>query len=203
MAIRAIVFDIGGVLEITPDLGLVEHWEQRLQLKAGEIEKRMSPLWEAGALGTSTLEDVERGLHEQIGMDQEQREAFLRDLWREYLGQPNSELIDYFRALRPRYRTALLSNSFVGAREKEQERYQFAELVDLIIYSHEVGLLKPDPRIYRLTWERLGVQPEEMIFLDDNEPAIEAAKRLGIHAICFQNNAQVITEIEALLQTHA
>ncbi len=203
MAIRAVVFDIGGVLEITPDLGLTEKWEQRLHLKPGELDEQMGSLWNDGSLGKCTLEDVVRGLREYLGMDQVQRDDFLHDLWTEYLGQPNTELIDYFRGLRPRYQTALLSNSFVGAREKEQERYQLEELVDLIIYSHEVGIAKPDRRIFEMTCERLGVQPAEMIFLDDHERPLVAARQLGIHAILFQNTAQAIAAIEAVLHAHS
>ena len=202
MAIRAVVFDIGGILEITPDLGITEKWEHRLHLNAGELGERMGSLWNDGALGKCTLEDVARGLHDNLGMDQVQIDEFLQDLWREYLGQPNDELFDYLRGLRPRYQTALLSNSFVGAREKEQERYQFEELVDLIIYSHEVGFAKPDRRIFEITCERLGVQPAEMIFLDDHERPVAAARALGIHAILFQNNTQAIADIEAVLRDH-
>ena len=203
MAIRAVVFDIGGVLEITPDLGVAEKWEQCLHLKLGELDKRMESLWNEGAVGKCTLEDVVRGLRERLGMEQVQIDDFLHDLWTEYLGQPNTELIEYFRGLRPRYRTALLSNSFVGAREKEQERYQFEELVDLIIYSHEVGLAKPDLRIFELTCERLDVQPAEMIFLDDLESHGAAASLLGIHAIHFQNTAQAIADIEKVLRAQS
>jgi epoxide hydrolase-like predicted phosphatase len=200
MAIRAIVFDIGGVLEITPDLGVTEKWEERLHLKPGELDERMGSLWRGGSLGKCTLEDVARGLRERLGMDQAQVDDFLHDLWTEYLGQPNTELMDYFRSLRPRYQTALLSNSFVGAREKEQERYQFEDLVDLIIYSHEVGLAKPDRRIFELTCQRLGVQPAETIFLDDVELSVAAAREYGIHAILFKDTAQAIADIQACLQ---
>jgi epoxide hydrolase-like predicted phosphatase len=203
MAIRAVVFDIGGVLEITPDLGLTEKWEQRLHLKAGELNEQMGSFWDDGAVGKCTLEDVVRGLRERLGMDQGQIDDFLYDLWTEYLGQPNTELIDYCRGLRPRYQTALLSNSFVGAREKEQERYQFEELVDVIIYSHKVGMAKPDRRIFEMACERLGVQPAEMIFLDDNEIHFVTARELGLHAIFFQNTAQAIADIEAVLQARS
>src|SRR5581483_2289170 len=162
MSIHAIVFDIGGILEITPDTGLTEKWEKRLHFKMGELNERIGSLWRDGSLGNCTLEDVICGLREKGGMEQRQIDDFLDDLWTEYLGQPNTELIEYLRSLRPRYRTALLSNSFVGAREKEQERYQFEELVDLIIYSHEVGVAKPERRIYELTCKHLSVQPAEM-----------------------------------------
>src|SRR5260370_13457600 len=189
MIIRAVVFDIGGVLEITPDLGLTENWEQRLHLKPGEMDEPMGSVWNDGSLGKCTLEDVVRGLREHLGMNQVQIDDFLHDLWTEYLGQPNSELIDYFRGLRLRYQTALLSNSFVGAREKEQERYQFAEMCDLIIYSHEEGIAKPDRRIFELTCERLGVQPAEMIFLDMFELCFADAHQSGILSILFPNTS--------------
>jgi epoxide hydrolase-like predicted phosphatase len=72
--------------------------------------------------------------------------------------------------------------------------------VDFIIYSHEVGLAKPDPRIYALTSQRLGVQPQEIVFLDDVERNVAAAAAYGFHAILYQTNAQAITEIERCLQ---
>ncbi len=203
MAIRAVVFDIGGVLEITPDLGLTEKWEQLLHLKPGELDERMAGVWRDGSLGLCSEEQAEQSLRDILGMDQAQLDAFLHDVWEEYLGTLNVDLAAYFSGLRPRYRTALLSNSFVGARIREQERYHFDEMTDLIIYSHEEGIAKPDRRMYELTCERLGVQPAEMIFLDDNERPVVAARELGIHAILFQNTTQAIADIEAVLRVHS
>jgi putative hydrolase of the HAD superfamily len=200
MTIRAVVFDIGGVLEITPDTGWGEGWEARLHLKPGELNERLMDVWKDGSSGKISEVEVEQRIGEIMGMDQEQVEAFMADLWEEYLGELNIELATYFASLRPRYQTAILSNSFAGARGKEQERYQFAEMCDLIIYSHEEGIAKPDRRIYELTCERLGVQPAEMIFLDDVECCVAAARESGIHAILFQNTAQAIADIQACLQ---
>jgi putative hydrolase of the HAD superfamily len=203
MAIQAIVFDIGGVLEITPDLGVTAKWEQRLNLAAGELDKRLRDVWRGGSLGTISERDVHRSISEIMGMSTTQVDAFMQDIWQEYLGTLNVELVEYFRNLRPKYQTAILSNSFVGAREKEQERYHFDELCDFIIYSHEVGMSKPDPRIYALTCERLGRQPAEVIFLDDREPAIEAARQAGMHGVLFKNNSQAIADIQACIQANA
>jgi putative hydrolase of the HAD superfamily len=126
-------------------------------------------------------------------------DAFMADLWTEYLGTLNAEMTAYFAGLRPAYRTGIISNSFVGAREREQQRYGFEQLTDEIIYSHEVGICKPDPRIYELACERLGVLPQEMIFLDDLEPNVEAAGELGARGILFNSTAQAIADIEASL----
>ena len=121
------------------------------------------------------------------------------DVLATYLGDPYPELVAYFRVLRPRYRTALLSNSLT-AREREEDRYHFAELVDFIIYSHEVGLAKPDPRIYTLTSQRLGVQPHEIVFLDDAERYIATAATYWFHTILYHNTVLAIAEIDRCLQ---
>ena len=199
MVIRAVVFDIGGVLEIAPDLGYTRQWEERLGLPPGGLSERMHDTWVGGSIGMITLDDVHQAIRDRLGLDEAQLAAFLADLWREYLGTPNTELIEYARRLRPRYRTGILSNSFVGAREREQEAYGFEDLVDEIVYSHEAGMSKPDPRIYVLACARLGVRPDETVFLDDSGLCVTGARRAGIHAIRYRDNAQAIEEIETLL----
>lgn len=199
MAIRAVVFDIGGVLEITPDLGLTERWETRLRLPAGELNQRMHDIWAAGSIGTITEGDVHQAITDRLGLDGQQLAAFMADFWREYLGTANTQLIEYARQLRPRYRTGILSNSFVGAREREQAAYGFEDLVDEIVYSHEAGMSKPDPRIYALTCARLDVRAEETVFLDDTGRCVDGAREAGMHAVRYQDNAQAIEEIEKLL----
>src|SRR5260370_26282878 len=93
----------------------------------------------------------------------------------------------------------IISNSFVGARQREQERSGFDQMTDVIIYSHEAGIRKPDPRIYELACARLGIRPSEMIFLDDVEPNVAAARDLGARAILFTSTAQAIADIQATL----
>jgi epoxide hydrolase-like predicted phosphatase len=199
MTIRAVVFDIGGVLEITPDLGITQQWETRLGLAAGELDQRMHDAWRGGSIGTITLDDVHQALRDRLGLDERLLAAFMADLWREYLGTPNTELIGYVRRLRPRYRTGILSNSFVGAREREQQAYGFEDLVDEIVYSHESGMSKPDPRIYALACARLDVRPQETVFVDDADACVAGARDAGLHAIRYQDNAQAIAAIEELL----
>ena len=210
MPIRAIVFDIGGVLELSPDgqeptkaFGeLIAVWEKRLGLSFGELTQRIGNMKLDGSTNVS-LAEWEQELREVTGMTQAQSDDFLRDYWNLYLGVPNTRLMAYFSGLRPRFKTALLSNSGAGAREKEQERYHFAEMTDLLVYSHEEGVAKPDRRIYELTWERLGVRPNEMVFLDDAPKCIEGARALGIHSILYRHTEQAIADIEACIQANA
>jgi putative hydrolase of the HAD superfamily len=199
MSIQAVVFDIGGVLEITPSLGVTELWESRLGLDPGEINRRMHDIWHGGGIGTVSELEVHQAAAERLGLDEPQLEEFMDWIWREYVGSANTELIGYARQLRPRYRTGILSNSFVGAREREQAAYGFEDLVDEIIYSHECGMSKPDPGIYALACERLRAEPAQMVFLDDYGPCVEGARQAGIHAVLYQDNAQAIRDIERLL----
>jgi len=199
MVIRAVVFDIGGVLEITPDLGVDRRWETRLGLPDGEILARMRDIWRGGSIGTITLDDVHEALGDRLGLDDQKVAQYMADLWRENLGTANTELIEYARRLRPRYRTGIVSNSFVGAREREQAAYGFEGLVEEIVYSHEAGFSMAEPRIYALIGARLDVPPAEMVFLDDAEACVAGARGVGIHAVRYQDNAQAIAEIEELL----
>jgi FMN phosphatase YigB (HAD superfamily) len=218
MSIRAIVFDIGGVLEVGTDgrepssafPQMIGRWNARLGLGTGELSARLREMDERlkstgrdGALGACSEEEWQEELRLVTGMDQPQLDAFLRDIWDVYCGELNVELAAYFASLRPCYQTALLSNSFVGARREERQRFHFDEMCDLIIYSHEEGMAKPDRRIFALTCERLGAQPAELIFLDDVEPNVAAARALGMHAILFRETAQAIVDIGACLQAHA
>jgi epoxide hydrolase-like predicted phosphatase len=197
--VRAVIVDIGAVLEYTPPTGHTAAWEAELGLEAGELDRRMLDVWRGGSIGTITEDDVHAALVERLGLSPADRDRFMAGVWEEYLGTLNAELAEWFAGLRPRYRTGIVSNSFVGARERERERYGFEDLTDTIVYSHEVGVAKPDPVIYLMACERLGVRPEEAVFLDDREPAIEGARAVGMSAVLFRDNAQAIGEIEKLL----
>jgi epoxide hydrolase-like predicted phosphatase len=198
VGIRAVIFDIGGVLEITPSLGVDDRWERRLGLGPGELSERARDVWRGGSVGTLTEAEVHAQLGSWLGLDGAQVGAYMADVWTEYLGTLNEELFGYFRSLRPRYRTAIVSNSFVGAREREQDRYGFGDATDLIVYSHEVGVSKPDPRIYELACAGLGVPPPEAVFVDDTEEAVTGARAVGLHAIRYEDNAQIIAAVEAV-----
>jgi epoxide hydrolase-like predicted phosphatase len=169
-------------------------------MSMGELDESLKSRGYNGELGTCSEPEWLGTLCEIAGINQTEAEEFMHDLWEEYLGTLNVELVAYFSDLRPRYQTAILSNSFLGARRRQQERYKIDDMTDLVIYSHEEGIAKPDRRVYQLACKRLGIQPGEMIFLDDLEPNVAAAREFGIHAILFCETIQAIAEIQALLQ---
>ena len=205
MPIRAVMFDIGGILEVIPEGGdpairfpaLDVEWETRLGLPPGHLTRCYEAIAEDGAFGRCTYDEWCARLRASTGMSQADFAAYMAAFWDIYMGYPNEELIAYFRALRPRYRTAILTNSFVGARAHEEARYGFTAMVDLAIYSDEEGVRKPDPRIFALACERLGLPPAEIVFLDDLQVNVEAARAHGLQAVLFTSTPQAIADIEA------
>jgi putative hydrolase of the HAD superfamily len=98
--------------------------------------------------------------------------------------EASAAMIDTVRQLRRAgYRTALLTNN---AREWEpmwRALIPVEELFDVVVDSSVVGLRKPDPRIYALTCERLGLDPDECIFVDDLQCNVDAAAELGLETV--------------------
>jgi HAD superfamily hydrolase (TIGR01509 family) len=192
-----VVLDIGGVLELTPPTGWERRWEERLGLPAGGVAARMRDVWAAGTLGTIGEAQVHAEAAARLGLRPPQVEAFMADLWEEYLGSPNEELLACVRSLRGRCRLAALSVSFVGARERESALYHFDELFDAVLYSHETGVAKPDPRAFRAVCGELGVAAADCLFVDDAAVHVEAARAVGMHGHLFEDTAAAIARITA------
>ncbi len=200
MSVTCVVLDIGGVLEVTPETGWLPRWESELGLAVGSTKDRLADVFELGSVGAMSEPEVQAAVRAVLPVTDGDLERFWSLMWQEYLGSLNVELFAWFRRLRPRCRTGILSNSFVGAREREQERYGFHQACDVVVYSHEVGLAKPDPEAYALTAWRLGVCPEQIVLLDDTPVAIDGARAAGWHAVQFATTEQAIGGIEAYLR---
>ncbi|MCS0636188.1 HAD family phosphatase [Streptomyces sp. LP05-1] len=202
-AVPCVVLDIGGVLELTPETGWTRRWEDRLGLPPGTVNQRLGDVWRAGSLGRVSEHDVGHAVASRLGLGMRDCEAFMDDLWTEYLGTPNEELIDFVRGLRGRCRLGILSNSFTGARERESARYGFDRLVDHIVYSHELGVAKPDPRAYEAVLSALDARPEDCLFIDDAPACVAGAEALGMRGGLFEDNAGTIARITRHLDAYA
>jgi epoxide hydrolase-like predicted phosphatase len=203
MPIRAVAFDIGGVLERIgdPDVELGAKWQERLGLTPADLRSTLASVDPGGLIQVGGLSEAEYGTRyaAALGLSAAQTRDFMADLWDWYCGELDEELMVFATSLRPRVRTAIVSNSADGARREEMSRYAFDEVFDPIIYSHEVGLAKPDPAIFELVCSRLGVPPAETVFVDDVPGHCEAARQVGMHAILHRSPPQTIAAITALL----
>ena len=178
MTVRAIAFDIGGVLERVAPLGqLLDPWQERLGLDQASFRAGLSQVDPGGIIVTGGLSEAEYGAQyaAALGLSPAQASVFMADLWDWYCGEPDQELVACVAGLRPRFPTGILSNSAVGAPREEQARHALADLVDVLLYSDEIGLAKPDPRAYQALCAALGVAPDELVFVDDLPANVEAA----------------------------
>jgi putative hydrolase of the HAD superfamily len=115
--------------------------------------------------------------------------------------QPNERLIDYMRELRDRgYKLAICTNNIREWETLWRSMLPVDEIFDVVVDSAFVGSRKPEPRIYEITLERLGVAPEAALFIDDIEVNCEGARQLGMHAIRFRSTDQAVEAIEAALR---
>jgi putative hydrolase of the HAD superfamily len=196
--IKAVVLDIGSVLEVIDDEVFPGPFEARLGLAAGAVAAASNFVGDAGTGGLTEAE-VRAHWQQRLGLSHDQADDLMADYWRWYVGSLDRPLVDWFAGLRARgLRAGILSNSGPGAREAERH-WGFESMTDDIVYSHEVGLAKPDPAIYELTADRLGVAPDEIVFLDDVAANVDAARAAGWHAVLHEDTARSIAELERII----
>jgi epoxide hydrolase-like predicted phosphatase len=110
---------------------------------------------------------------------------------------PDEEMLDAVRAARTAgLRTGLISNSWGTGIYK---RGDFDGLFDALVISGEVGLNKPEPEIFLLACERLGVEPGDCVFVDDLRENCAGAEAVGMTAVLHRDAGQTIAELEELL----
>jgi putative hydrolase of the HAD superfamily len=200
---RALISDFGGVLTSPLQEGFLAYQEEsgvsleelgRAMARAAE-EHGEHPLFvlERGEISEREFrERIERHLEDRFDLTR------LRTVYFERM-QTNRAMIDFVREVRGRgHRTALLTNN---AREWEPlwraKLPEIDELFEVVVDSAFVGMRKPDPAIYELTLERLGVAAEECVFVDDLEPNCETARNLGMRAVRFERAEQAIPELRS------
>jgi putative hydrolase of the HAD superfamily len=139
-----------------------------------------------------------RGLAAELGRDVSQQGfgARLMDAL-----DPNQELFDRFAALRAErgLRFALCTNNVREWEPLWRAKLPIDDVFEVVVDSAFVGTRKPEPEIYAITLERLGLPAAACVFLDDLELNVEAAREAGMQGIVYRDTAQAITELEALL----
>jgi putative hydrolase of the HAD superfamily len=115
--------------------------------------------------------------------------------------RPNERLLDYYRTLRNErgIRLAILTNNVREWHDAWRSRLKVDELFELVVDSAFEGYRKPEPEIYALTLDRLGLRASDCAFVDDVEINVRAAGEAGMHAIHFRDTDQVIADLDALV----
>jgi putative hydrolase of the HAD superfamily len=113
---------------------------------------------------------------------------------------PNEPFVAFMHELRGRgHAMAICTNNVREWSARWRAMIPVAELFDVVIDSSELGVRKPDPRIYEATLAALGVAAESAVFIDDLQINCEAAAALGMRAVWFQETDQAIADVRAAL----
>ena len=200
MAIKAVIWDLGGVLLRTADLSSRQALADRLGKPRHELENLVfsGDSGDRAQLGEISADEHWENIRRALALDAAGIDEFRRQFWEG--DQLDVELVDHIRSLRGRYKTGLLSNAFSDLRQVVTSLLNFSDAFDDMVISAELHLVKPDARIYQVALRRLGAEPEEAIFIDDMLRNVEGARSQGMNAIHFIQRAQALDELERLLK---
>jgi len=199
MTIRAVIWDIGGVLVRTEDREPRMRQAERLGLTREALVYLVfdSEMGQKAQLGAVSAKELLEYVCQAVHLPVEEAANFEQEF---FAGDSlDVDLVNYIRSLRTRYRTGIISNAWDDVRSTIKERWKMADAFDQIVVSAEVKIGKPDPRIFKLALENLGVAPEEAVFIDDFAHNIEGARAVGMHAIQFQTSEQIRADLDAFL----
>ena len=189
--IKAVIFDCFGVL-----VGDV------LRMKAVELEhthpeaaKQIHAALRAGDRGIISSDEVATIVGDAIGVSAEEVRMMARE------GEvKNTTLIAELPAIRKDYKLGMLSN--ISGRAALDEHFgpgRLDVMFDTVVASGEVGLIKPEPEIFWIAAERLGLTPKQCVMIDDLDVNIDGARLAGMKAIKFETNKQVLADLHELL----
>jgi len=201
--IKAIIFDVGGVLIQPRPAKERQALESQLDLLPGELGRRLygGEEWKLARVGAITDDEYWRRIGPKLGLKTEEQ---IQDFRQKYFARQkerlDTRLVSLSRQLREQFQVALLSNASDRLEYVLENELGVAHLFEPVINSARVGLAKPDPAIYRLTLERLDVAPEEAVFVDDQSRNVSSAARLGIRVIHHVTFERTTTQVRVLLE---
>jgi putative hydrolase of the HAD superfamily len=207
--IEAVVSDFGGVLT-TPlmasflalqdahDVGPEDFGKaMRAAAEAGDGENPLFKLERGDITEPEFLEILRDGFEAAVGLRPELhrfREIFFAAL------DPNAPMIDLMRELKGSgLRMAMLTNNVQEWEPLWRTMLPVDEIFELVVDSGFVGYRKPEPQIYEITLERLGLPASACLFVDDMEVNCEAARELGFTAVQYREPEQAVAEVRAAL----
>lgn len=198
MPIRAIFFDLGGVILRTEYQTPRQYLAERLNMEYDDLVRLVfeSETSRKASIGALTADEHWSALMLRLKRPASEAQK-IRD---EFFGGDvlDHELIQLIRDLRGKYKTGLISNAWSDLRQYIAKQ-KFDDAFDSITISAEVGVAKPDAKIYQVALEQAKVRANEAVFVDDFQINIEGCEKVGMQGILFKDPAEVKQKLKALL----
>ncbi len=196
---KAVIFDLWNTLatkkmsvsktffdhfDIPTPLRSLRQYEEAVQLVDWKTEEEMSTSLLESFHQTTTSENI----------------AWVKDTFQ--VASDGAKLypgmMELLLELKKKYKLALISNT-TCFEAKALESLGLSKIFDVIVFSYEVGYLKPSEEIFKITLEKLRVLPQETIFIDDTEANVDAARKMGMRGDQFQITSDLEFNIKQLL----
>ena len=207
MAIKALIFDVGGVLFLAKDKqrDLMLSYKElcklipKINMSGEEFFEKSKKIYFSSTKGEISKEQTLDSLSKILNISPKKVEELIIKALKDNIVE-NKDLIKLIRNLKKKgYKTAILSIQWhLSLKILNPKRY--SKLFDESVISCFDKIRKPDPKSYQLILEKLKVKPEEALFVDDKQENLDAAEKLGIKSLIFENNKQFFTELKKLLK---
>ncbi|UZE94197.1 MAG: HAD family phosphatase [Candidatus Pacearchaeota archaeon] len=184
--IKAIIFDIGGVLTKYKDFHT--YMARKFNLKRATWKKRIEPERNLLIRGKISQKIALKKTAKKLNIDEKRIEKILFEGYKA-VHKKNPIMINLVKKLKKNYKIIILSNQTLIS-DRVIKRFNFYKIFNLVILSYKVGTRKPDAKIYKITLKKLKLNPQECIFIDDVRRNILPAKKLKIKTILFKNIRQ-------------
>ena len=192
--IKAIIFDYGGVLSVHGKFhSICIKYAIKLNKNPLKFIKLVRENWNKAKVNKINSKLFWEKLADSLGEDAE----FVRKQTMDYFGF-REDVFNLIKKLKKNYKIALLSNQIEDWLEEVIKEKNFKEVFDVIVTSYQFKIAKPDIRIFKETIKKLGVKPEECIYIDDLKKNRPPVKELGMKFILFKNYSQLKKELKKL-----
>lgn len=202
MSIRAVLFDMGGVIARTEYQAPRQHLAEQFGMDYEDIERVVFGGGSNGSSARATVGQITEDEHWQNvtkmlkipGSESKRiaKEFFAGDVI-------DRSILDFLRSIKPKYKTGLISNAWSGLRNYIV-REKFDDAFDCMTISAEVGVAKPSAEIFQIALKQLEVSPNEAVFVDDFIENIEACRKVGMKGILFKDPESAMKQVKALLR---
>ena len=199
MQIKVLMFDFGGVLMRTLDLMPRRRWEIRYGLPEWGLAKLVfdNPIAKQATVGKAQSSDVWNYVGVELDLSDNQLADLESDFWDG--DKLNLDLLDYIKSHSEVYRSIILSNAWLEARDVFDSIPEL-KMFEEIIISAEIGIAKPDTSIFLHACEKVGVAASQVVFVDDIVENVKAAIALGMNGIVFESTSQTLSDLNVVIK---
>ena len=197
--IKAVAFDWGGVIEIMEG-GLIQNIVKYLGVSEKEWHKIYFSFNYLSNLGQKSYGEVFALTAKEFGASNEQI-AYIHEALKKNkeTKKINFELVEIMKDLKKKgYKIGLLSNNNFTKLKRELTDLDLIDLFDAVVVSSEVGYQKPQPEIFHILFDRLGIKSDEVVFVDDTESSLSGSENIGYTPLLFTSNQKLKGDLQKL-----